>query len=204
MLVTSSHAFHARIARRASGSRRRPRPGSSSRSTTTSWSSVRSTVSTSTTTGLHVVDYKTNRKARTRAQVRVSLQLAIYALATRELYGRAPGERRARLRRPRRRGPRARRRSSTSTRSRGGCAGRAAHPCGRGHADPHRLCDWCDFRSICPAWTGEGGTEPDGGPRPGGEGAGPAAPVVVRDARRLQQLDEAVAARPEGRGEHGG
>ena len=22
--------------------------------------------------------------------------------------------------------------------------------------NPNRLCDWCDFRAICPAWDGEG------------------------------------------------
>ena len=143
---------------------------------------------------LHVIDYKTNRRARTRAQVRDSLQLAIYALATQELYGRlpatvaldfvVPGVRvvvpiveldldavPARL-------------AEVARRIRSG----------EDTPTPHRLCDWCDFQRICPAWTGDDAVphddallgrvmrERDALRR-----------SVVRDARRLRQLEESVA-----------
>lgn len=144
---------------------------------------------------LHVIDYKTNRKARTRAQVRDSLQLAIYALATEALYGSLPAtvgldfvvpgvvvrvpveeldlgavpERLVRV------AERIRAGEDTPT--------------------PHRLCDWCDFRAICPAWTGEGGAAGEGE-----EALGRALRerdrlrrLVVREAERLRQLDAAVA-----------
>ena len=139
---------------------------------------------------LHVVDYKTNRRARTRAQVRSSLQLAIYALATRELYGRLPASVAldfvvpgvlvdvpideldldavpGRL-------------EEVARRIRSG----------EDTPTPHRLCDWCDFQRICPAWTGDD------------EAPGDAEVLgrvlrerdrlrrsVVRDAHRLRQLD---------------
>ena len=142
---------------------------------------------------LHVVDYKTNRKARTRSQVKDSLQLAIYALATRELYGRlpetvgldfvVPG---TLVRVPTAEldldmvGPRL-------------TAVAARIVAGEDAPTPHRLCDWCDFRAICPAWVegpmtdaadavlGRAVVERDALRR-----------AVVRDARRLQQLEVAV------------
>ena len=40
--------------------------------------------------GIGIVDWKTNRKAKTRSHVADSLQLAIYALAARELWGHEP------------------------------------------------------------------------------------------------------------------
>ena len=40
--------------------------------------------------GIGIVDWKTNRKAKTRAQVAGSLQLAVYARAARELWGQDP------------------------------------------------------------------------------------------------------------------
>jgi len=155
---------------------------------------------------LHVVDYKTNRTARTRAQVRSSLQLAIYALATRELYGELPASvaldfvvAGVEVRVPVEEldldaVPGRLRRAAQRIRS------------GEDTPTPHRLCDWCDFQSICPAWTVEGGTDPDG------EVLGRAMRErdrlrrsVVRDARRLRQLDAAVAARwPDVEGASGG
>ena len=142
---------------------------------------------------LHVIDYKTNRKAKTRAQVRGSLQLAIYALATEQLYGRLPSSVAlafvvpgidvtvpveeidlrsvpSRLR-------------SVADRIRAG----------EDTPVPNRLCDWCDFQSICPAWVGEGGVAPED------VVLGRAVRErdrlrrqIVRDARRLQQLESSV------------
>jgi len=161
---------------------------------------------------LHVVDYKTSRRARTRSQVRTSLQLAIYALATEELYGRLPAtvaldfivpgitvavpveeldlagvpERLAQVARRIRAG------EDTPT--------------------PNRLCDWCDFKDICPAWAEGSVRAPvDAAPDASGGAADGATDVtgpaslgrairerdrlsrsLTRDMKRLQQLEQAV------------
>jgi RecB family exonuclease len=105
---------------------------------------------------LHVVDYKTNRKARSRTEVAGSLQLALYALACRHMFGALPqtvaldfvvpgltvavhldeldldAAREAVL------------------------ATAAAIRAERFETVPNRLCDWCDHRAVCPAWEGEG------------------------------------------------
>lgn len=141
---------------------------------------------------LHVVDYKTNRKARTRTQVRGSLQLAIYALATRELYGALPATVALDFVVP---GvqvvvPTAElelaavpeRLAAVATRIRAG----------EDVATPHRLCDWCDFRTICPAWQ----PSSDGGEEVLGRAVAERNRLrrsVVRDARRLQQLEAGIA-----------
>jgi len=142
---------------------------------------------------LHVVDYKTNRRARTRAQVRSSLQLAIYALATAELFGRLPGSVALDFVVPGVRVavpvaeldleavPAHLRRVADRIRA------------GEDAPTPNRLCDRCDFRTICPAWVG-----PEGAPD-AAEVLGRAARErdrlrrqLVRDARRLRQLEAAV------------
>lgn len=143
---------------------------------------------------LHVVDYKTNRRARTRSQVRDSLQLAIYALATRELYGSLPASVSldfvvpgVRVSVPVDELP------LDAVPSRLADVARRIRA-GEDTAVPHRLCDWCDFRAICPAWQGEGASGDDAEVVLGR--------VVVerdrlrrsvlRDARRLQQLERAA------------
>jgi putative RecB family exonuclease len=106
--------------------------------------------------GLGVVDWKTNRRAKSRADVAKSLQLAIYALAARELWGKepewvaldfvVPGVR------------------VTVERSQidvEGALGRMRDVAGMIRAEafdpnPSRLCDWCDYRAVCPAFDGEG------------------------------------------------
>ncbi len=141
---------------------------------------------------LHVIDYKTNRRARARSQVKGSLQLAIYALATRELYGRLPRSVAldfvvpgvtvtvpieeldldsvpARL-------------AAVAERIRAG----------EDTPTPNRLCDWCDFRDICPAWA-----EPGDATEPGTFGRAiqerdRLQRSVARDARRLLQLESAI------------
>jgi putative RecB family exonuclease len=106
---------------------------------------------------LHVVDYKTNRRVRSRAEVAGSLQLSLYALACQHLYGALPATvaldfvvagltvtvgldeldldhaRQAVL--------------DTA----------AAIRAERFPATPNRLCDWCDHRGVCPAWDGDEG-----------------------------------------------
>ncbi len=105
---------------------------------------------------LEVIDYKTNKRAKTVEQVRNSLQLAIYAMACEHLYGQLPRfvtlyfvvpgipvrvpiedvdldrARRVII--------------ETAERVRA----EAYDP------TPTRLCDWCDYRASCPAWEGEG------------------------------------------------
>jgi len=157
---------------------------------------------------LHVIDYKTNRRARSRAQVRSSLQLAIYALATQELFGRppatvaldfvVPGVRVA---------------VPVEELDLAAVPGRIAAVAARilSREDtpvPNRLCDWCDYRAICPAWSEEGGSIADG------EGTGTIVlgraiqerdrlrRTLARDADRLRQLEAGIGRITSGH-EHG-
>lgn len=106
---------------------------------------------------LHIVDYKTNRKAKTYRDVASSLQLSLYALACDYLYGRLPktvaldfvvpgvsisvpvseldlNQARATV-------------FETAS------AIRAASF----KPEPNPLCNWCDFKPLCPAWSGPDG-----------------------------------------------
>jgi RecB family exonuclease len=136
----------------------------------------------------HIIDYKTNRKVQDRHRVSGSLQLAIYALACRHLFGALPatvsldfvvpgvaitvpledidldGARQVIL--------------DTA----------AAIRAGAFEPTPNRLCDWCDYRSICPAWPGDGS-----------DGLGTAVAQardlrrqVTRDVRELRELEAGV------------
>ncbi len=155
---------------------------------------------------LHVIDYKTNRRARTRSQVRSSLQLAIYALATEELYGRAPAtvaldfvvpgvtvtvpvEELDLVSVPRRLATVARRIRS-----------------GEDTPTPNRLCDWCDFKDICPAWVGEEGAavEDADGPVTLGRAVRERDRLrrsLERDSDRLRRLEASIARLGEDRGD---
>jgi putative RecB family exonuclease len=141
---------------------------------------------------LHVIDYKTNRKARTRAQVRDSLQLAIYALATEHLFGSLPGSVALDFVVP---GVTVR--VPVEELDLASVPSRLVDVAARIRAGedtpvPHRLCDWCDFRSICPAWVGEDADDTAVMGRAMRE-RDRLRRTLVRDARRLQQLDAAVA-----------
>jgi RecB family exonuclease len=138
---------------------------------------------------LHVIDYKTNRKVKDRTRVAGSLQLAIYALACRHLYGILPASvsldfvvpgvvvtvgleeldldaaRQAVL--------------DTAT------AVRAE----RFDPTPNRLCDWCDYREVCPAWAG-GGEQALG---PAVEELSALRRQLLHDVRRLRELEAGVA-----------
>jgi RecB family exonuclease len=138
----------------------------------------------------HVVDYKTNRKVKDRARVAGSLQLSLYALACRHLYGALPatvsldfvvagvevvatldeldldGARQAVL--------------DTA----------AAVRAERFEPRPNPLCDWCDFRDLCPAWA----------PEAGADALGPAVAelrarrrAIAREVADLRALEEGVA-----------
>lgn len=102
--------------------------------------------------GFHVVDYKTNRRAKRQREVATSLQLAIYALATRELFGRLPATVALDFV-----VPGVRITVPTEDLDLDGVSGRIAEVAariraGEGEATPNRLCDWCDVRGICPKW----------------------------------------------------
>ncbi len=105
---------------------------------------------------LHVVDYKTNRRARPRSEVASSLQLALYALACRHLFGALPRtvaldfvvpglEVAVRLEE-----------LDLDAAREAVLAAAAAIREERFETVPNRLCDWCDHRAVCPAWEGEG------------------------------------------------
>jgi putative RecB family exonuclease len=154
--------------------------------------------------GLHVVDYKTSRRARNRTQVKGSLQLGIYALATRELYGSLPVSVALDFVVP---GlvvdvP-------VSELDLDAVAGRVADAARRIRAredvpTPNRLCDWCDFQAVCPAWRGPaspGAARADGDHEDAADEVlgravlelGRLERSVVRDVRRIRQLETAVA-----------
>jgi RecB family exonuclease len=142
---------------------------------------------------LHVVDYKTNRKVKDRTRVAGSLQLAIYALACEHLYGRLPASvsldfvvAGVEVRVGRDELDLDAAREAVAATADGVLAGAYA-------PTPNRLCDWCDFRALCPAWEG------------GGEDVlGPAVTEltrlrrqVARDVRTLRELEAGVAAATE-------
>jgi len=106
--------------------------------------------------GIGIVDWKTNKRAKTKDQVRGSLQLAIYTLAAAELWGQepewvaldfvVPGVRvtverheidtEAAL---------------TTLREVAGLIRTEAFA-----PTPNNLCGWCDYRALCPAFEGDG------------------------------------------------
>lgn len=105
---------------------------------------------------LHVVDYKTNRKAKSRADVAASLQLGIYALATEHLYGSLPRTVALDFVVPGLVVRVDRDELDLAAVPRIVAEAAAAIRAGAAEPNPNRLCDWCDFRAICPAWDGEG------------------------------------------------
>jgi RecB family exonuclease len=143
---------------------------------------------------LHVIDYKTSRRARSRGQVRDSLQLAIYALATRELYGRLPASVALDFVVPGVRVvvPVAELALDTVPDRLRAAAARIR--AGEDTPTPNRLCDWCDYQPICPAWNGAIGAGPDDD-GPFGRAVQERDRLrrsIVRDARRLRQLESGI------------
>lgn len=136
-----------------------------------------------------IIDYKTSKRVRDRDQVRKSMQLAIYALACEHLYGQLPKavtldfvvagvQVRVETDEMDLDGTRA-----TITEVARSIRDERYDP------TPNRLCGWCDYRAICPAWDGDGP-----------EVLGPAVEElerlrrrVRRDVRTLRQLEDGVA-----------
>jgi RecB family exonuclease len=106
--------------------------------------------------GIGIVDWKTNRRAKTRKHVQSSLQLAIYALAAVELWGQEPEWVALDFVVP---GVRVSVARSQIQRDRAVAAIRDVAAAVRAEVftpRPSRLCAWCDYRSECPAYEGEG------------------------------------------------
>lgn len=135
---------------------------------------------------LHVVDYKTGRRARPRSEVAGSLQLSLYALACQHLYGRLPATVSLDFVVP----------DLTVTvaleeldldAARDAVLETAAALRTQGFpTTPNRLCDWCDHRAICPAW------EAPEGAQAYGEAVTDAAQRrrrLTREVRELRELE---------------
>jgi putative RecB family exonuclease len=137
----------------------------------------------------HVIDYKTNRKVKDRTRVAGSLQLSIYALACRHLYGALPATVSLDFVVP---GVEVR--VDVADLDLDGARQQVLDTAAAVRAEayeptPNPLCDWCDFRAICPAWEGDGT-----------EVLGPAVDElrrlrrqVTRDVRALREAEAGVA-----------
>ncbi|MEX0592695.1 MAG: PD-(D/E)XK nuclease family protein [Nitriliruptoraceae bacterium] len=134
---------------------------------------------------LHVVDYKTNRRAQDRQRVAKSLQLGIYALACEHLFGQRPATVSLDFLVP----------GIEVAVPIDDIDLDAAHTAvidtaraireGKYEPTPNRLCDWCDFKAVCPAWDDDSA-----------EALGPMTMEadrlrreVVRKARQLHELE---------------
>lgn len=106
--------------------------------------------------GFGIVDWKTNRRAKDRRRVAGSLQLAIYAMAAEQLWGRAPDWVALDFVVPGVRVAVARDEIDVD-----GAVATIHQVADQIRAEvfpakPSRLCDWCDFRAECPAFAGDG------------------------------------------------
>ena len=113
--------------------------------------------------GYEIIDYKTSRRLPPKRVIEEDLQLSIYALAAREVWGIEPERLTLYYLLPGQR--------MTTTRSparldelRGKVASVAERiEAGRFEARENRLCDWCDFQARCPVFRHR--YEEDGPPR---------------------------------------
>jgi putative RecB family exonuclease len=139
----------------------------------------------------HVVDYKTNRKVKDRTRVASSLQLALYALACRHLYGALPASVSLDFVVP----------GVTITvpleeldldAARQAVLDTAAAVRAEAYEPtPNPLCDWCDFKPLCPAWSPSEPSEQLLGPAT--EQLRALRRQVARDVRELRELEAGVA-----------
>ncbi len=141
--------------------------------------------------GIGVVDWKTNKRAKTRREVAGSLQLAIYTLAAIDLWGHDPEWVALDFVVPGVRVTVAREDIDTEAALEVLHATAAEIRAARFEPAPNRLCGWCDFRAVCPAFEGDG---PDV--------AGHALVELqslrrkaARDAARMQELERIVRTR---------
>jgi putative RecB family exonuclease len=106
--------------------------------------------------GIGIVDWKTNRKAKPAKYVAGSLQLAIYALAARELWGIDPEWVALDFVVPGVRVTVPCEEIDTDAALRAIEEVATAIRAERFSPTPNRLCDWCDYRAVCPAFEGDG------------------------------------------------
>lgn len=141
--------------------------------------------------GLGIVDWKTNRRAKTRREVAGSLQLAIYALAAKHLWGYEPQWVALDFVVPGVRVTVPREEIDTDGAVATICQAAADIRAAHFPPSPSPLCGWCDFRGECPAFEGEGPDVP-----------GLAVTELhrlrrrqQRDAERIEALEEIVSSR---------
>ena len=106
--------------------------------------------------GIGIVDWKTNRKAKPRSKVADSLQLAIYALAARHLWGHDPEWVALDFVVPGVRVTVPREQIDTDAAVAAIREVAAAIRAAQFEPRPTPLCGWCDYRSECPAFEGDG------------------------------------------------
>ena len=102
--------------------------------------------------GYEIVDYKTNRRLPPRARIDRDLQLSIYHLAAREIWGIEPERLTLYFLLPGQR--------MTTTRTRRDLDGLRRRiavvaeriAAGRFEPRPNPLCDWCDYQALCPVF----------------------------------------------------
>lgn len=129
--------------------------------------------------GIGIVDWKTNRKAKNRRHVAGSLQLAVYAIAAKELWGVEPQWVALDFVVPGVRVTVSRDEIDTDGALRtirevaGQIRDEAFGP------TPSALCPWCEYRTLCPAFEGDG---PD---------VAATALVELRRLRRRRETDDA-------------
>ena len=133
---------------------------------------------------MRVVDYKTGRSPSELFEAKALFQMKFYALVLWRIHGEIPAPAPAGLPRQRRGAcaTRPTRRDllaiERNVRAIWDAVVRAAQT-GDWRPRTSRLCDWCDFRDLCPAW---GGTPP---PLPEGAGA------IALDPARSGAVDPA-------------
>jgi DNA helicase-2/ATP-dependent DNA helicase PcrA len=106
--------------------------------------------------GLGIVDWKTNKRAKTRADVRGSLQLAIYVMAAVELWGHDPEWVALDFVVPGVRVTVAREDIDVAAARETILATAELVRAAAFEPTPNRLCGWCDYRALCPAFEGDG------------------------------------------------
>lgn len=106
--------------------------------------------------GFGIVDWKTNRKAKTRSQVAGSLQLAIYALAARQLWGAEPDWVALDFVVPGARVTVGRHEIDMDGAVTAIRQVAAQIRSGEFEPRPSPLCGWCDYRGECPLFEGDG------------------------------------------------
>lgn len=100
--------------------------------------------------GYEIVDYKTNRRLPPRSRIEEDLQLSIYHLAAREVWGIEPERLTLYFLLPGQRMSTARTAADTDALRRRIAVVAERIAAGRFEPRQSPLCDWCDYRALCP------------------------------------------------------